>query len=283
MHLQTSFRTLASLALSTLLYGLTLAQTPAQGPYVLTTYDVEVLASRPAHITVGLDVLTIMEFDAELTNVATGRADLLEIEVQGTTILLRANQNVGNTDLVVNTGRRTALFTVKVDPNLSAPRRYVIGEIARPALTRSTERSTTRPVPTTTPDAAETHEIETTGAPEWLSFNTQTYTAPDGNFAIQYALLNRGEHPIAVDTHRLRISYQEPIVGPQPLPFEITRAGTMLRRSRLERGESEFGTIIVPDIPVGTITLTWDIVELGPGRTYTIQQTFREDFIRDAE
>jgi hypothetical protein len=284
-HVRSTFRMATSGIFALLITALAWGQTPAQGPYVLTTYDIAELASRPGEIVVGTGVLTIIEFEDQVDNVATGRQNLLSIEVQASVILLRGNQNAGRTDLLVRAGGRTVLFTVRIDEQLTSPRRYVVGETRQgsPRLsgtTTSAPVTPAAPVPSTdtapVPAPAVTDE-----APTWLSFHAEVTHAPTGALAISYALANQGEHPVAADASQLRLSYLDPVAGPIRLPYTLSRVSVEGLVNRVAPGGTEFGTIVIKDPPPrGRIALEWSLIQIGPAQSYTVRRSFSE-FVRE--
>ena len=96
------------------------AQTPVTSPYILTTYDIEAVASRPGEIRVGTRVQTHLEFDDLIEDAKSARSDWFTIEQSGNRLSLRANQGAGRTDLMVVSSGRTALFTLVIDDALDA-------------------------------------------------------------------------------------------------------------------------------------------------------------------
>lgn len=266
------------------LFALAWAQTPAAGPHVLTSYDIVELASRPGQLVVGTGVLSVIEFENPIEQVASGWPELLMIEVQGHIILLRGNLGVGRTDLVVRTGGRTVLFTVRIEEQLAAPRRYVVAERRTPAPRVSTAISPAAPVQVELPrEAPRRSDLLTPAAdtPIWLSFRADATYTPTGVLAISYALVNQSQHQLGADASRLRLYHLDPIAGPVRLPHTLSRVSVEGLVNRVAAGGTEFGTIIVTDPPVGgRIVLEWPLVQLGPAVTYTLNRTF-SDFVRE--
>jgi hypothetical protein len=248
------------------------AQTPVHSPYVLTTYDIAELASRPGPLIVGTTMLTIVEFDAQIDNVASGRQELLSIEVQDNLILLRANQSVGQTDLAVRAGGRTVLFTIQLDSTMAHPRRYVVAE-RRAAPPRASGSMGLGGV------VAGDRADHTSELPEWLNFFAEAAYAPSGTLAIHYGVANQSDYPVAVDAGRLRLHYSDPVAGMIRLPYSLSRVSAEGLVNRVAPGGSEFGVIVVTDPPAigGRITLEWTLVQIGPGETVVVEKVF-DDF-----
>lgn len=248
------------------------AQTPVHSPYVLTTYDVAELASRPGPLIVGTTMLTIVEFDTQIDNVASGRQELLSIEVQDNLILLRANHSVGQTDLVVRAGGRTVLFGVQLDPTMAHPRRYVVAErrTVPPRVSGSTGLGGV---------VAGDRVDRTSELPEWLNFFAEAAYAPSGTLAIHYGVANQSDYPVAVDAGRLRLHYRDPVAGWVRLPYSLSRVSAEGLVNRVAPGGSEFGVIVVTEPPAigGRITLEWTLVQIGPGETVVVEKVF-DDF-----
>ena len=209
------------------------AQTPVNSPYVLTTYDIETLASRPGEIRVGTRVQTHLEFDDPIENATSARGDWFTIETSGNRLSMRANQPSGRTDLMVVTGGRTVLFTVVIDDTLDAPRRYVIGRVKTPPPRVSGSSSSSmlqaqrllndvlgkgnEDLDNLPDERANT----TNTLPAWLDFYAEATYAPNGVLAIHYALSNQSAYPLAADVTRLSLEADDPIAGPQKLPFTL--------------------------------------------------------------
>jgi hypothetical protein len=95
--------------------------------YVVRYFDVSELNLAPGEITLSPDYQTIIEFeDLQVEMASSGRADQITVEISGSVILLRANQNVVNTDLTVMVGGKMAMFMLNTDPARQKVRRYVI-------------------------------------------------------------------------------------------------------------------------------------------------------------
>ncbi len=108
------------------------------GNYSLTELNTYYLKTRPGQIETSPNYLTVIEFESLITNVATGRADILNIEVTDNTLLIKPTRSSGQTDLIVFIEGNTLLFTVSID-NANVPRRYTV--TAKTSSTLNTTRS----------------------------------------------------------------------------------------------------------------------------------------------
>ena len=273
-------------ALSLLMFlALARAQTPGTSPYVLTTYDIETLASRPGEIRVGTRVQTHLEFDDLIEDAKSARSDWFTIEQSGSRLSLRANQEAGRTDLMVISGGRTALFTLVIDDALEAPRRYVIKQIdkpvprvsgSRPKLLQQSRSSRFSSSP------ADSRSESMDALPSWLEFQTEITYAPNGAAAIHYALANQSSRYLTADVTQLRLDVLDPIAGPQKLPYTLSRVSAEGLSNRVAPDGVEFGTLLVKDMPELPIQLTWSVVQVGPGHFYTLRRTFDASLFRNA-
>lgn len=247
-----------------LIVSLCFAQT---SPYVLTTYDLNQLDARPGRILVSPDVLTLLEFDDQVEDVATARPDALTIEVSGNVIRLRANWRAGGTDLVVTVANQTAMFTVDIDPESRTTRRYLI-EKPKPPVPASS--SATR-----SGGAAALKEAEGEGElPDWLSASFSILSVSGEETVIQYGLKNTGENDIVTDPLRLKV-----VQGDYTVPFRLERLNTGGSVSRIKPSYAEYGTILIEDPLPSKLTLLWDLIEVGPGHTHTLRKDFHEGLL----
>lgn len=258
------------------------AQIPVTGPFVLTSYDIETLASRPGEIRVGTTVQTHLEFDDVIEDVKSARSDWFTIERDGNRLSMRANQGAGRTDLKVISGGRPALFTLIIDEALDVPQQYVIGKREEPAPRVSS--SSSEPVKqrsSLAPSSDENHLNQVTDAlPTWLEFYAETTYAPGGVVAIHYALANRSSHPVTADVTQLRLDVLDPVAGPQKLPYTLSRVSAEGLTNRVAPGGVEFGTLLVKHAPDLPIQLSWPVVQVGPANFYTLRRMFSEGFNR---
>ena len=131
-----------------LLLGQVFAQygtTNNYGNYSLTELNTYYLKTRPGEIKISPNYLTVVEFESLITNVATGRADILNLEIADNTLLIKPTRSSGQTDLIVFIDGNTLLFTVNID-NGNVPRRYTVTSKTSSTLntTRSVDRNSSR-------------------------------------------------------------------------------------------------------------------------------------------
>jgi hypothetical protein len=95
--------------------------------YVVRYFDLSQINLAPGEVTLSPDYQTIIEFeDLAVEMASSGRSDQITVEISGSVILLRANQNIVNTDLTVMVGGQMALFMLNTDPARQKVRRYVV-------------------------------------------------------------------------------------------------------------------------------------------------------------
>jgi hypothetical protein len=257
---------------------------------VLTTYDIEQLASRPGEIVVGTRVQTHLEFEEPIEDAKSARSDWFTIETRQNRLSMRANQPAGRTDLMIVAGGQTLLFTVRIDDTLDAPRRYVIGraEVRAPRVSGASLLPSRQPV--TTHEAPETPTTSVAGSggagsgdelPPWLAFHAEATYAPNGVLAIHYALANESRHHLAADATRLRLDVIDPVAGAQRLPYTLSRVSAEGLSNRVAPGGVEFGTILIKDAPRAPIQLSWPLVHIGPGSEVTLRRNFHVGFVRE--
>jgi hypothetical protein len=235
-------------------------------PFVLRTYDLTQLDARPGAITVSPDVLTLIEFADQVMDVSTARPDALTVEVSGNVIRLRANWRAGRTDLVVTVANQTAMFTVTIDPEGEHTRRYVVAKPTPPSPATS---SALRLGGSLAPGQV------SEPAPEWLSVSFNVLAVPGGERVIQYGLHNAGANELVNDALRLRL-----VQDGRTVPFTFERLSTGGTINRIKPGHAEYGTILVRDPRPGPLTLVWDLVEIGPGNSYTLLRVFHDGLVQ---
>ncbi|WP_180970194.1 carbohydrate-binding protein [Deinococcus planocerae] len=98
-----------------------LAAVPSPAPFQLSR-----LEQRPANISISPGYITLLDFPADVTKVVSGNGLLLRNEVIGNRVVLSAAKTAGQTDLLVTTGGRVAMFVVQIDGQGQAPRRYAV-------------------------------------------------------------------------------------------------------------------------------------------------------------
>src|SRR5690606_8879340 len=89
-----------------------LAATAAAREGAVTEYPLHQLNVQPGLLALGPNCLTLLEFPDLVETVATGRADLIQVEVDDNRILLRPTRSNGRTDLIVKVSGVNALFTI---------------------------------------------------------------------------------------------------------------------------------------------------------------------------
>ena len=256
-------------AIGSLLISLCYAQTP---PYVLTTFDLTQLDARPGKLVLSPDVLTLVEFDDQVSDVSTARPDAMTIEVSGNVIRLRSNWRAGSTDLVVTVANQTAMFTVEIEPEGEHTRRYVVTKPAPPAPASS---SASRPTASQVPGLLDELEKDGSLLPDWLSTSFNVLSVPGEELVIQYGLKNAGDNDLAVDASRLRL-----VQNDRSVPFKLERINTGGTINRVKPGFAEYGTILVDDPLSGKLTLVWELIEIGPGYTHTLREDVHDGLVR---
>jgi len=280
------------LPLLALLFSLAFAQTGPVGPYVTRTYDLRELTSRPAMVLVSPNYLTVLDFEDSVEEVASGRPELMNLEVRENLILLRANKNAGATDLVVKVAGRVALFRVKVDTTSYNPRRYLI-RFPEPAGTLGTSNGSgyaipgePKPVqpapkvpnnpytekPSNPGDKATSMEAPTVSEePGWLPLTLSAYTTSGGNLHLTLVAENQGKNPVVFEGVRLKLytlNGEEQV----PLRYQFVQATSGAYPGRVYNGQSYSSLILVREAPQGEIWLEWTLTEIGPGKTYTLRR-----------
>ena len=241
-------------------------------PYVLTTFDLTQLDARPGKLLVSPDVLTLLEFDDQVADVSTARPDAMTIEVSGNVIRLRSNWRAGSTDLVVTVANQTAMFTVEIEPEGGYTRRYVVTKPKppTPAISSATRSSTSQ-----ISALEESLEESTSALPDWLSASFNVLSVPGRELVIQYGLKNAGENDLANDAMRLRLVQEG-----RSVPFRLERLNTGGTVNRIKPGYAEYGTILVEDPLPGKLTLVWELIEIGPGYTYTLRKDVQDGLVQ---
>lgn len=129
---------------------------PAFARSAATTFYARTLENAPRPVVVSTGFLTVLQFYDKISQVASGRPDLIRVEVSGTRVYVSTVATAGSTDLVVEVGDRTQLFKVNIERG-EAPRRYTVldeappAPVARPAPTPAPARIAVRPAPTPAP------------------------------------------------------------------------------------------------------------------------------------
>jgi hypothetical protein len=210
-----------------------------------TNLSLRELVVNPAKITVGTNVLTLVEFPDDITQVASARPDFLNSqisEVNKAQLLLSAKKSSGQTDLHVTLASgETAMFTVVIDARRSSPTRYVV-------------KNADAPTPTTAP-------VNTGASPaDWLGVRADFSTYDNGDVVVNYALQNRSTDA-SIFAGNTNLLFYTTIEGKkQPLEYKITRDSQ--NGGTLNPGKAEYGVIRVfnPASPLTTLTMEWQIV-----------------------
>ncbi len=286
-----------TLAVLTLAALVTIASAQA---YAVRTYSLDLLGQSPGPIKLSPNYLSILEFGDAIQSAATGRSDLIQTSVDGRRIILRPPRTTGNTDLIVQVGGHTALFTVEITDVDGMPRRYVIESPepdepsphtvaqaeANAADAESAEGESeaaagvegeTAPEATSSPEAeapqrdpgGQAGDLATVSGDDVpFLFGTSVDVRNDFELVFRYTLENQGGHPIANDGTRLVILDE----NDETVHHTLVRMNPDGTVNRIGAGTTEYGTIRVPRPPSGELRVEWPIVEIGPGTTYTIDE-----------
>jgi len=244
----------------------------AQEEFTLEYLQLETLDSTPAEILISPNYQTLIEFEGmEIGQPSSGRVDLLTLEREPDTVRVRANQPMVATDLVVPVGGGVAMFSLRVDEEATAPKRYVVRPPREEQVRRDETEGTVASILRDLARQGRRPEV----LPEGVTFDAQVLYLTDQQVVIQYALANTGEFPITAETQRLSLTYQG-----EPVPRTISRIAPDDGLARIQPGEGEYGTIVVNNPPDGPLLLEWPITEIGPGITYYIRREYREGLTR---
>ena len=244
----------------------------SQEEFTLEFLQLETLDSTPAQILISPNYQTLIEFEGmQIGQPSSGRVDLITLEREPDTVRVRANQPVVNTDLVVPVGGTVAMFSLEVDEDATAPKRYVVRAPREPQVRSDQTEGTAASLLRDLTRQGRRPEI----LPEGVTFDAQLLFLTDQQVIIQYALANTGEYPITAETQRLSLTFEG-----EPVPRTISRIAPDDGLARIQPGEGEYGTIVVNDPPDGPLLLEWPITEIGPGATYYVRRDYREGLTR---
>jgi len=263
--------------LRAVLLALTMAL-PAQAQVVLKTYYAEDLVKTPGLLEISPGFTTVIDFWDTVDAAFSAKRELLRLEGGGSRLLLSTGMmgtqtgavpvKSGMTDLVVEVGGRTLLFTVRIGPG-EYPRRYQVllkrtqgGTYAPLSQTPSTptagpaQSSSPAPSPTPSPQvqAPAVHFTTTVEAP----------SGEEGKVSVFFTLENRGSRPVSFALNDLQILQEG-----KPLRFEVRRDPL---KAVLNPGEGQSGVIVVHGARPGELLLRWRGVELGPGRSFLLER-----------
>ena len=253
------------ITLSFLLALLGMATLTAAQTIVSRNLNLNELDSVPATIEVSPDFLTIIEFEGlGVVEVRSGRPDQITVETGENIVTIRANQEVVNTDLIVRVAGRTAIFKLVSASDAENSRRYVVRDEEPP--NRGLQGNT---LPG---GLAKPTDLEILPLPPGLDLEISAYRPSDEAIVIQYGLTNDTQHPFANDSQRLRI-YADGI----SVYRELEASPVPGRPGRLSVGESEYGQIVIPNVPANTreLEFEWALVEIGPGTEYRVTRDLR--------
>jgi hypothetical protein len=233
----------------------------SQGQNVLKFFELYDIGAVPGEIVLSPDYQTVIEFEGlTVSTVSSGRADQITVEIDGQIIRLRANQDVVNTDLTVKAGGETALFVLSSDPHAAAPRRYVVRN-SPPPLASITYKGVGGAV-----DPA-TLAVGTPALPPGASLDLKATQNSRGDVAVQYELSNNADIPLVNEPTRLYILH-----GGTKVPYTLSRVPPAGSVNVLRKGQSEYGTVVVPSPPNTELTFLWVLVQLGPGGHYAVER-----------
>lgn len=263
--------------LRAVLLALTMAL-PAQAQVALKTYYAEDLVKTPGLLEVSPGFTTVIDFWDTVDAAFSAKRELLRLEGGGSRLLLSTGMmgtqtgavpvKSGMTDLVVEVGGRTLLFTVRIGPG-EYPRRYQVllkrsqgGTYAPLSQTPSTptagpaQSSSPAPSPTPSPQvqAPAVHFTTTVEAP----------SGEEGKVSVFFTLENRGRNPVSFALNDLEVLQEG-----KPLRFEVRRDPL---KAVLNPGEGQSGVIVVHGARPGELLLRWRGVELGPGRSFLLER-----------
>lgn len=269
----------------------------AQG-FALYEYNLDDLGREPGVVKLSPSYLSLIEFEDPIQTAATGRSDLIDVNVDGSRIILRPARSVGKTDLIVQVAGKTALFRVEISEENGSPRRYVIETPEPPKPVVRTERSTplsgrttSNQQPANQPAASsersapslqdtygstQTNQVEApqeptnrvTGKAVPFDFSTTADVVTPDELVLRYTLKNNGANVIANDSTRLRILDTRD----NPVEYTIVRMNPDGVVNRIRPNYSEYGTIRIVNPPEDKLRIQWPLVEIGPGVTYTIDE-----------
>lgn len=248
----------------------TLATTAAAQEVVVTEYRLDHLNTQPGLLELSPNYLTLLEFPDLVETVATGRADLIQVEVDDNRILLRPTRSNGRTDLIVKVSGVNALFRIEIDGDNGTPRRYVVTN-AKPQPAAPQDNAAAVNTMPVHQEALGVNQVNAPAAqeptPPPFEFTYSARISSDGRLTIYYTLKNASGNPIANDGTRLKV-----VDDLGELPYSITRMNPGGTPNRLMPGNEEHGVITAERPHFGQARVQWPVVEQGPGRTYVINE-----------
>ncbi|MEN2982806.1 MAG: hypothetical protein ABDH20_09880 [Thermus sp.] len=252
-----------------------------QAQVVLKTYYAEDLVKAPGLIEVSPGFTTVLDFWDSVDAAFSAKRELLRIEGGGARLLVSSGLvatpsgatpvKSGLTDLVVEVGGRTLLFTVRISPG-EYPRRYQIllrrnqgGTYAPTGSVPTTGGSGGLPLPKVGTEERPQVPLPPEAKPQVLL--TTTVEAPSdasGRVSVFFSLENRGKNPVSFALNDLALLQEG-----KPLRFEVRRDPL---KAVLNPGEGQSGVILIQGAAPGEILLRWRGVELGPGRSFFLER-----------
>ena len=257
----------------------------AQSPVVLKTYYAEDLVKSPGLIEVSPGFTTVLDFWDTVDAAFSAKRELLRIEGGGSRLLLSAGLlgtaagptpvKTGSTDLVVEVGGRTLLFTVRISPG-EYPRRYQIllkreraatYGVSTPVQVQPAPEPAPQPAPKGSAPQAKPAPAPAPQPEPRVAFVTTVQAPSDasGKVTIFFNLENQGGYPVSFALNDLQV-----LQGGKPLKVEVRRDPL---KAVLQPGEGQSGVIVVYGARPGELLLRWRGVELGPGRTFVLERT----------
>lgn len=250
-----------------------LVSAAAAQDFRLEYLELETLTSQPAEILISPDYQTIIEFeDMQIGAPSSGRIDMLTLEREPNAVRVRANQPMVDTDLIVPVASETAMFTLTVDEDARAPRRYVVRQADEDEVRFDLNDWSTNT------GRVGMGQNQPEMLPPGVIFDAQVLYLTDEQMVIQYALANVGDAPITAETQKLNLYYEG-----NKLPRTISRIAPDDGMARIQPEEAEYGTIVVSNPPRGNIVLEWPLVQIGPGNTYFVRREYSEGLTRAVE
>lgn len=252
----------------------------AQAQVVLKTYYAEDLVRSPGILEVSPGFTTVLDFWDQVDAAFSAKRELLRIEGGGPRLLLSAGMvgtatgpvpvKSGMTDLVVEVGGRTLLFTVRIAPG-EYPRRYQIllrrGQGGTYAPTGQASTTPLAASPQAAPRVEPSPKPETPQDPGPQVAFTTTVQAPSdasGRVSVFFTLENRGRNPVSFAVNDLEVLQEG-----KPLRFSVRRDPL---KAVLNPGEGQSGVMVVEGARPGELLLRWRGVELGPGRSFVLER-----------
>jgi hypothetical protein len=252
---------------------------------VLKTYYAEDLVKSPGLIEVSPGFTTVLDFWDTVDAAFSAKRELLRIEGGGSRLLLSAGLlgtatgptpvKTGSTDLVVEVGGRTLLFTVRISPG-EYPRRYQIllkreraatYGVSTPVQAQPAPEPAPQPAPKGSAPQAKPAPAPAPQPEPRVAFVTTVQAPSDasGKVTVFFNLENQGRYPVSFALNDLQV-----LQGGKPLKVEVRRDPL---KAVLQPGEGQSGVIVVYGARPGELLLRWRGVELGPGRTFVLERT----------